>query len=302
MSAKSSSSSSSSSWRKLITKEDPFHIHKTLGILCLLSYAWRMPLAGQHDMGFVKYPQFTVPTLVLHFLLNATSFVFHIPVQRIKSGGYRIWPEYRWHSFIFLCRSLASMTLTWYEQQQQSEHHPQQHSYWINFAIVLTSIAAADVASQAQGVHRSPTIRGLDIPRGVQYFFSVAQVLATTGVLWGMRRYSTQFVFCWIIQGVSSNDRHGRTPPTRKVANAFFMFLTKFTTTMIFASSERLSHDTSEKECGLTWLSHFHLRSTNYHWYWTVQFGFQLRRKWSLYIARNVGCGPYGRLVAVGTS
>mmetsp|Transcript_8260 Transcript_8260/g.10818 ORF Transcript_8260/g.10818 Transcript_8260/m.10818 type:complete len:355 (+) Transcript_8260:67-1131(+) len=188
--------SNPTAFQRLVTREDPYHIHKTLGILCLVSYAWRIPLAGAHDMGFGSYPEYTLPTLLLHFLLNGTSFVFHIPRKRIKAGGYRIWPEYRLHSFVFLCRSMSYMTLVWYEKNYNLPPN-----YFWNYAIVIGSIAAADLSSNAQKEHRSPTIRGLDIPIAAKYFFSVAQVLATTGVMWGLRRYSTQFVFCWIIQG-----------------------------------------------------------------------------------------------------
>ena len=189
------SSTESSALGRLISKEDPLHVHKSLGILCLLSYAWRMSMAGEDDMGFTKYPQFTLPTILLHFLLSATSFVFRIPIKRIKSGGYRIWPEYRWHSLIFLCRSLLYMVIVYGERTFQ-----QPPRYWLNHLVVIASIAAADTASQAQGSHQSPTIRGMEIPRGVQYFFSLAQISATTGVLWGVRRFSQQFIFCWVIQ------------------------------------------------------------------------------------------------------
>ena len=206
------SSTESSALGRLITKEDPFHVHKTLGILCLLSYSWRMSMAGEDDMGFAKYPQFTLPTILLHFLLSATSFVFRIPIKRIKSGGYRIWPEYRWHSLIFLCRSLLYMVIVYGERTFQ-----QPPRYWLNHLVVIASIAAADTASQAQGSHQSPTIRGMEIPRGVQYFFSLAQISATTGVLWGVRRFSQQFIFCWVIQLVRTQTWGSK----RKVMNTF---------------------------------------------------------------------------------
>jgi hypothetical protein len=44
-------------WRaKLITKEDPIHVHKTLGILVLLSFIYRLSQYGETDMGFANKP------------------------------------------------------------------------------------------------------------------------------------------------------------------------------------------------------------------------------------------------------
>jgi hypothetical protein len=79
---------------KLVTQEDPYHIHKCFGILALLHCAGRLALYycrdGDDEMGFGRYPAWTVPTMLLHICLSLTSFVFAIPRQRIKSGGWRI--------------------------------------------------------------------------------------------------------------------------------------------------------------------------------------------------------------------
>ena len=75
--------------QQLITKEDPGHVHKILGVACLASTLWRFSLyvvEQDTDMGFAVYPQLTVPTLLLHFSLTASSFLFKIPAKRIKTG------------------------------------------------------------------------------------------------------------------------------------------------------------------------------------------------------------------------
>lgn len=82
--------------KKLVTREDPYHVHKCLGLLALAHCAWRFSLYyfdGDGEMGFVRYAAWTMPTLLLHVLLNVTSFVFVIHRRRIKAGGWRIWPE-----------------------------------------------------------------------------------------------------------------------------------------------------------------------------------------------------------------
>ena len=83
-------------WSGLVTKEDPLHLHKTLGTVCLLSYLWRFYQAGEADMGFATRPELTLPTILLHVSLNLSAFYFAIPSKRIKTGD-RIWPEYRLH-------------------------------------------------------------------------------------------------------------------------------------------------------------------------------------------------------------
>jgi hypothetical protein len=192
---------SSAEWKKqLITKEDPNHLHKSLGMLILISYIYRLyyvVTSTESDMGFVSNPQYTVPTIILHFLLNASSFIFKIPSKRISSG-YRIWPEYRLHSLVFLCRNLAFMLLFYMEQQY---YNAEEYHRW-NIIIILATMAAADWSSYSQGPnHTSGFARELDVPAIVKYFFSMAQLGATAMILHGQRRYTMHFIMVIIIQG-----------------------------------------------------------------------------------------------------
>jgi hypothetical protein len=186
-----------SAWKKqLITKEDPMHLHKTLGLLCMLSYIFRIVQTGPSDMGFQTFPSLTLPTIVLHLLLNSTAFIFKIPNRRISSG-YRIWPEYRLHSLVFLCRSLAVMALYYYEQA----FHVERPMYDMNLVIVILGLVAADYASYSQRQYQSSTIRDLDTSELVKFLFSVAQFCGTTNILYGLRhRYSLHMLAVIVIQ------------------------------------------------------------------------------------------------------
>ena len=181
---------------KLITKEDPLHVHKTLGILCLISYGWRFSLgARETDMGFAIYSHWTLPTIFLHLALNVSSFEFRLPTKRILSG-YRIWPEYRLHSLVFLCRSLAIMTVRWYEQTYNVIPNT-----FPNLVIVMTAMVAADIGSYSIGKpNQSGFSRNLQVHHSVKYFFSVMQLVATAGCLYIVGRYSLHYFFCMIIQ------------------------------------------------------------------------------------------------------
>jgi hypothetical protein len=179
----------------LATKEDPLHLHKSLGTACLASFLWRFSYIRDPsaDLGFVYFPQFTFITILLHLFLNLSSFEFNLPEKRISSG-YRIWPEYRLHSLVFLIRSLLLMTIYWHESVFDIEPN-----YWLNGLVVLGSMAAADLAS-ATCKHQSSTIRALQAPNIVKYYFSVMQFCATATCLYGLRRFTVQFYFVMIIQ------------------------------------------------------------------------------------------------------
>jgi hypothetical protein len=185
-------------WKKqLITHEDPMHVHKTLGILCLCSYIFRLEQIGRRDMGFAQFAHLTIPTILLHLSLNLTALVFKIPHRRISSG-YRIWPEYRLHSLVFLSRSLAVMLLYWYEQTYRMEQTP---LYDVSLAIVIFGMLAADYASYTQRHYASSTIRDLDAAPFVKFFFSLAQFGVTANILYGLRhRYSMLMLSVIVIQ------------------------------------------------------------------------------------------------------
>jgi len=189
-----------SEWkRQLVTREDgPFHLHKALGAACLLSFGWRCAHIGATDMAFGSHPHLTLPTLLLHWALTASSFRFRIPKQRIRDGT-RIWPEYRLHAMVFLCRSLATLALYWYEEQQQQQNH----YYDANLAIVVLSMAAADACSTAVGSkYQSRSVRDVQgLPAAVKYFFTIMQFYATAGFLVGLRhRYTFPFLTVMVVQ------------------------------------------------------------------------------------------------------
>lgn len=192
------------SWKsKLITNEDPYHVHKTLGCFVLLSYAFRLACyasdgihGNDSDMLFASHPEWTLPTVFLHFLLNVSSFEFKLPPRRIVSG-YRIWPEYRAHSLTFLIRHLAVITLIWYERTYRMG---QPSLYWMNMVIVLMNLLGADFGSYRTRPHNSRSIRDLEIPAWVKYCFTLAQFGGTVNAVYGIRRSSIPFLMSMVIQ------------------------------------------------------------------------------------------------------
>lgn len=177
----------------LFTREDPANVHKTLGFPCLAHFIFRFAQIGKRDMGFDARGS-TLACIALHSLLSGSSMIFRIPQKRILEGS-RIWPEYRLHSIIFACRSLACMLLTWVELRFELPV-----MYPLNAVIVILTCLAADAGSRAVGDNHSSSIRDLSAPPIYHFAASFLQFHATSGCLIGQRRFTLQFMYVWIIQ------------------------------------------------------------------------------------------------------
>jgi len=182
-------------YKALFTKEDGFNFHKFFGLFALLNFIYRFRFVGPSDMNFKTTGLATPVCFFMHAMLSASSLIFKIPIKRIAEGS-RIWPEYRLHSIIFAYRSLACLLVTYLELKYGGETR-----YYLNGLIVVGTLLAADFGTWWVGpAGRSSTIQGLDAPPFMRYFFSVMQFHATAGCLIGVRRFSTQFFYVWIIQ------------------------------------------------------------------------------------------------------
>lgn len=86
---------------KLVTSHDPYHIHKTLGASCLLSFVYHYgiiwPSTGSLGASW--------PVLALHTALSVSGLMFTVPAERIKRWPTMIWEEYRQHAVVFSFRA-----------------------------------------------------------------------------------------------------------------------------------------------------------------------------------------------------
>jgi hypothetical protein len=181
--------------KALFSHEDANGVHKLLGFGCLLHFLVRCAWLTS-DMAF-DTSLLTPACIAMHGLLSVSSLIFHIPKVRIKEGS-RIWPEFRLHSIVFACRSLACMLIVWAERRYLT---PGAHAYWANVLVVFATLIGADVATNSVDPRsRSNTIRGLDTGLLYKYSFSMMQFLGTTGCLVGLRSFAAQFAIVFIIQ------------------------------------------------------------------------------------------------------
>ena len=126
---------------KLKTKEDPLHIHKMLGVICLFNFIYRFYcLFTEKTMHLDNLGG--VGTIVVHGLLSSSSLIFHIPSQRNKAAPM-IYPEFRLHSIIFAMRSVVCFLLTYYK-----------FSVFYKFGACYSTMLLADIVTyqlQSQG-------------------------------------------------------------------------------------------------------------------------------------------------------
>lgn len=124
----------------LITHEDPYHIHKSLGAFVIAHYFYQ----------FIYYYHYqtmelTFINMLPHLLLHISSFVFRVLHNRMLTEKLAmfIWEELRFHSMIFAYRSCFSILLP---------------SYRVFF--VFLTMAMADLITFLIGNPDITTIRG----------------------------------------------------------------------------------------------------------------------------------------------
>jgi len=126
---------------KLLTKEDRFHLHKTLGLLSIVSFIHhygRFLLTG--SFGHV-HPS----TMGIHVCLSLTSLFFRVPKRRIRKLPTTIWEEYRLHAIVFTCRGLCVYLTS--------------GLMWRACAVLLVHVCA-DVVTAYHGECGNTTVRG----------------------------------------------------------------------------------------------------------------------------------------------
>ncbi len=158
--------------KKLFTHEDPFNIHKTMGILCLCNFVFQLS-SYFYNRKMYLYQNVLIP----HFLLNVTSFVFTVLKKRpvtedgkiTKKMAMFIWEELRVHSLIFSWRSCLCILYPKYGKE-----------------IVFVTLFLADIATYYLGTPNISTVRGNHdltsssiIKQGYSAFFSTSQMGAT---------------------------------------------------------------------------------------------------------------------------
>jgi hypothetical protein len=93
-------------FRKLITHDDPYNLHKSLGIFALFSFFYRYGYIylTTGSLGFADSNKFAWLTMLLHTALAFSSIIFSVPAKRIDAKPMVIYEEYRQHAIVFTSR------------------------------------------------------------------------------------------------------------------------------------------------------------------------------------------------------
>jgi hypothetical protein len=173
-----------SNLRKLFTKEDPIHIHKTLGLLALFNFIYRFYLLLFYGTMRLNAPLALGMTAV-HGVLSISSLVFHIPQKRHATLPM-IYPEFRLHSILFGLRSVACCFV---------EHYtPVSLKLYCKMLVCFLTMMLADVVTRRHATHGDTTMRGMPFAESlpehecakITRFHSRQQIHATIFMLWSM--------------------------------------------------------------------------------------------------------------------
>jgi hypothetical protein len=94
-------------FRKLATRDDKDHLHKTLGILSVCSFIYRYGYVYnvKGNLGF-EGTVLDWTTMFIHTALAFSAIIFRVPERRLDAKPMVIYEEYRQHAMVFTNRCL----------------------------------------------------------------------------------------------------------------------------------------------------------------------------------------------------
>jgi len=162
---------------KLFTNHDPYHIHKLIGLLCLIHFVLRFGLWVQHGTVFPqKMVEFhtsippldlsnialNIGCLVMHLLLHATSFLLPVPAKRNFSAPM-IWREFRLHNAVFGTRNIFLTMVCLLEDRYLGGQN------WmtalLKWAMIMVAMQSADLVTHYFGDPDKRTTNAMPYPK-----------------------------------------------------------------------------------------------------------------------------------------
>lgn len=141
---------------KLITSEDTFHIHKILGVSCLLHFMYRYlhMLPRTNTLGYGSTRLLDTVTLLLHLVLSYSSMLFHVLKARIPERPLIIYAEYRLHAMVFTTRGVLISLVGVYEHLIPSAYRQA-----CVLLIILSTSLVVDVITSKYGTPGITAVR-----------------------------------------------------------------------------------------------------------------------------------------------
>lgn len=198
---------------KLITHEDKFHIHKTMGVISLLNYFYLLfdcfYSGATADITLRSVDGGFIGLTWVHSILSLSALQFLIP--RTRTGILpMIWQEFRAHSIVFAVRSfLIINALYFFTSGSGGWSAPVSSSVFalvlaVRLAIVHLAMKLADVSTEYLRENKKETTTATmpywsDCPpafqSAIKYFYTHSQFMATVVCLFGPIPYILAVAF-----------------------------------------------------------------------------------------------------------
>lgn len=167
----------------LISEHDYLHIHKFLGVGCLLHYGYRFLLKLNYGQMFISN-NYHMP--LVHLGLSLSSFIFKVPLLRYQNKTI-IWKELQLHNIIFTSRSIFMI----YHSMMFNNPYISNNFYYLSrLAIIISHHYLADIVTDKYQNNNLTTTRdiiynsnNIYLIKLNKYFYSISQLVATTSLL-----------------------------------------------------------------------------------------------------------------------
>jgi len=191
---------------KLITHEDKFHIHKSMGVISLLNYFYLLfdcfYSGATAEMTLRSVDGGFIGITWVHTILSLSALQFLIP--RTRTGILpMIWQEFRAHSIVFAVRSFLIINALYFFFDSK-EDRISATEIIVRLVFVLVAMKLADISTEYLRENRKETTTATmpywsDCPASVQsaikYFYTHSQFMATTVCLFANIPYILAVAF-----------------------------------------------------------------------------------------------------------
>ena len=156
---------------KLFTPEDARNVHKSLGLIALLHFLYRLYEVAVHGRAFhavgARALAHHVFCVSFHGLLSLSSFIPRVPTARNYTAPM-IWPEFRAHNLVFCSRHVIATILALVATVPEP-HRPEcfdraPFRFVVGAALVYSTSEIAEAITRRMGSKESRTTSAMPYP------------------------------------------------------------------------------------------------------------------------------------------
>lgn len=173
----------------LFTIHDKYHLHKSIGFLCLFHYFIRIYWLMIYGTMFLHYNSvYTFITPIIHLILSMSSFIFHVPKTRFDSKII-IWKELQLHNIVFTSRS-SILILYWIIFNITDKNKYYNLHILSRLLIIIIHHYIADKITNKYSINYKTTTRDINwenipdnVKKYIKKYYAICQILALNALL-----------------------------------------------------------------------------------------------------------------------